>query len=563
MSKKIYVFYISFLLLLLTCVTPCLVWSFDLTILHTNDVHSHLAGIREKTGKPCFTSTTPHCVGGMVRLAQAVLDIRQTTPNTILLDAGDHFVGTAFQSDFLETPDKFPFIECVNRLGYDATAIGNHEFDYGCEVFFNAIKQLQFPVIAANLTFTDPDMQSAIQPWTIIEREGKRIGIIGLIIESTATTSKVCSQAVFSNAEKELKKAINELKKQNVFTIIVLSHLGTNIDLDLATKVDGVSIFVGGHTHDLLSNTNPNALGPYPIVKHSPSGKPVLIVTAKEKLEYLGRLNVTFNEQGIPQKWNGNTIRLDDSITNDPAILSIAELVDSYGKPIQKRLEAKIGEIANPRNPSFDPSQYSDEIVDDKPHFYNRKEEGLTSNIILDSILEAGQKKNARIALLGTGLIRGSFPIGVVTKLDLATVMPIEDNLYVGDVSGKAIQEALEHGVSQVHCVAFMGKFLQISGLQVTLDAHKPIGQRIQSVKICNTDGSCQPIDPHNTYRVVTNGFIAQGNDGFTMLKDILWTNLQESPTGAVIQYLEKHSPVHVARDGRIVNVTPIIVPKE
>lgn len=561
MSKKMYIFY-TILLLLLTYVTPYHVWSFDLTILHTNDVHSYLGGIKEETGKPCFTSTTPHCIGGMVRLAQSILDIRQSTPNTILLDAGDHFVGTAFHSDFLDTPDKLPFIEFVNRLGYVATAPGNHEFDHGCYEFFSAIRQLNFPVVVANLTFTDPEMQSSITPWIIVEREGKRIGIIGLLAEGTATSSKACSQAVFSNAEQALRNAIKEIKKQNVFTIIVLSHLGTNVDIELASKVNDVSVFVGGHTHTLLSNTYPKAYGPYPIVKYSPSGHPVLVVTAKEKLEYLGRLNVTFDEQGIPQKWNGDVIRLDKPVTNDPAIVSIAALLDSYGKPIKEKLEVKVGEIANPNDPTFDTSKPSNDLLDGKPFFYCRKEEGLTANIILDAVLEAGRSSGAQVAIMTTGLIRGPLPIGRVQKLDVVSAMPTEDKLYVGEMTGKVLQEAIEHGVSKVHCFAFVGTFLQVSGLRVTLNAEKPVGERIQSIEYLH-NGIYEPLDLNKTYRVVANGYLAGGNDGFIMLKDIKWTDIQKSPVEAVISYLKEHSPLNVKKDGRIVNVTPIIVPNE
>lgn len=562
MFKKTYVFYITLLLIFLTYVTPYDVWSFDLTILHTNDIHSHLGGIKKESGNPCFTSTTPDCVGGMARLAQSILDIRQSTPNTILLDAGDQFVGTAFHSDFINTPDQLPFVKFLNRLGYVAMSPGNHEFDHGCYEFFSAIRQLNFPVVVANLTFTDPEMQSSITPWTILEREGKRIGIIGLITEATATGSRTCSQAIFTNAEQALRNAIQEIKKQNVFTIIVLSHLGINVDMELASKVDDVSVFVGGHTHTLLSNTYPNAYGPYPIVKHSPSGHPVLIVTAKEKLEYLGRINITFDEQGIPQKWNGDVIRLDKPISNDPAIVSIAELLDSYGIPIKEKLEVKVGEIAHPRNPNFDTSQPSNEQLDEKPFFYCRKQEGLTANIILDAILEAGRSNGAQIAIVTTGLIRGNLPIGLVQKLDVVTAIPIEDKLYVGDVTGKIIQEAIENGVSKVHCFAFAGTFLQVAGLRFTLNAEKPVGERIQSIEYLN-NGKYEPLDPNKTYRVIINGYPTEGHDGFIMLKDIKWTDIQKSPVEAVISYLKEHSPLNVKKDGRIVNVTPIIVPNE
>ena len=93
--------------------------------------------------------------------------------------------------------------------------------------------------------------------------------------------------------------------------IIALTHLGLNVDCELAGRVDGVDVFVGGHTHSLLSNTNPKAVGPYPIVKHSPSGEPVLVVTAASSCKLLGHIAIDFNDAGIAQRWNGEPIVLD------------------------------------------------------------------------------------------------------------------------------------------------------------------------------------------------------------------------------------------------------------
>ncbi len=556
MSKKLlYIIHGLFFLYSLLYIIPHKVWCFELTILHTNDVHAHLAGYKENTGKPCFTSTEPHCVGGYPKIAQALLGIRQKNPNILLLDAGDQFLGTPFYSDFINTPEKLPFIEFMNRLGYNAMSPGNHEFDHGCGVFLGAIKNLNFPVIASNLTFTNPTMLSNIHPWIIIEKEGKRIGIIGLALQATATTSNPCSEAVFSDEEQSLRHAIQEIKKHNVYTIIVLSHAGTPKDIEYATKIDGISVIIGGHTHTLLSNTHPMAVGPYPTVKKSPSGKPVLIITAKEKAGFLGCLHVTFDKHGFPQKWHGDAIYLNKPLSNDPAIVSLAHLLDHYGKPIYAKLNEKIGEICDPNDPSFDTTQTSTKVIDDVPSHFNRRYETLTGNLILNAVLTKAHELHADIALVATGLIRSSLPIGAVTKLDVNTVLPIEDPLMIGDVPGYILQEAFENSVSGVHLTVYLGKFLYVGGMRIVFDPHKPIGHRVQSIEICNSNGQYEPLDPNKTYKVVITRFAAQGNDGYTMLKNIQWKSLDVSVENVLIDYLKKNSPICVKKDGRIVNL--------
>ena len=110
--------------------------------------------------------------------------------------------------------------------------------------------------------------------------------------KSSKSSGEMCirdsKEAVFGPAETALREAVASLRAQGVNIVIALTHLGLNVDCELAGRVDGVDVFVGGHTHSLLSNTNPKAVGPYPIVKHSPSGKPVLVVTAASSCKLLG-----------------------------------------------------------------------------------------------------------------------------------------------------------------------------------------------------------------------------------------------------------------------------------
>lgn len=281
--------------------------AFELTVLHTNDVHSMYGGTTEK-GTACYAAQCAGGSGGSVRLKQAVDTVRAAEPNVVLLDAGDEFQGTLFYTQFKGDVAA----EVLDALDYTAFTPGNHEFDDGCGEFRRFVERTHVPVLAVNLTLPPvPGGKPLTRPWIVVERQGRKIGIVGLVNEETPSLASPCKEAVFGPAETALREAVVSLRAQGVNIVIALTHLGLNVDCELAGRVDGVDVFVGGHTHSLLSNTNPKAVGPYPIVKHSPSGEPVLVVTAASSCKLLGHIAIDFNDAGIAQRWNGEPIVLD------------------------------------------------------------------------------------------------------------------------------------------------------------------------------------------------------------------------------------------------------------
>lgn len=524
------------LLLLSFGATPGL--AFDLTILHTNDVHAMHGGVTAK-GAPCYAALCEGGAGGSVRLKQAVDTLRDSDPNVLLLDAGDEFQGTLFYNTFKGEVAA----GVLDRLGYDAFTPGNHEFDDGCGEFRRFVERMHVPVLAANLSLPSvSDGRPLAKPWIVVERQGRRIGIIGLVNEETPSLSSPCPEAVFSSAETALRKAVAELREQGVDIIIALTHLGLEVDADLAGRVDGVDVFVGGHTHSLLSNTSPRAVGAYPMVRQSPSGEPVLVVTASSSCKLLGRLHVAFDGAGVAQGWKGEPVVLDGrNVTSDPDP-ELVEFLDGYAGRLKARIEEPVGKILPPAaSPSLN---WLEEDVHEC-----RVQECMSGNIVADALLREAKTFGATIALYMGGGVRASLPVGVVTAGNLLETLPFDNTLVVGELTGKQLREALEHGVSEYEKEA--GRFVQVSGLSYSVAPSNPAGSRIGAISVRNASGRWEPLRPETVYRVATVDYIAEGGDGYAAFKTLKWQYTGRSQSEIVYAHIAA-APVQARLEGRI-----------
>lgn len=510
----------------------------DLTVLHTNDVHAAYGGLTAE-GKPCYTALCPGG-GGTVRMDREITAVRARKKNVLLLDAGDQFLGTLFHTRYKGqvTGALLDFLE------YDATVPGNHEFDHGPDVFTAYMHGMKTPMLAANLRL--PNQSPA--PWRIVERSGTRVGLIGLTTTDTVNSSAPGPETRFQDDEAALRVAVAALQAENVNHIVLISHVGLQRDLYLAAAVDGVDIIVGGHSHSFLSN-NPTesegkADGPYPLVGTSPSGKPVLIVTARYSGQLLGKLHVQFDRNGVPLSWAGEPIRLagDENIRAEAVTF-----VDQYTGPLAAWATSPVGTIQAEGVPDG-------RILDLPDSFICRKQECLTGNVLAD-LLRASPTpdgKPIQIMLVNAGMIRQSLPAGKVSMADLAASTPFNNSLMVTTMAGSVILDALERSVSGWE--DGKGRFLQVSGLKFVFDSKKPVGQRVVSASlVTNTNGKTRltPINPRMLYRVGTLDFVAGGGDGFAMFKGHRWLHvgLDLELAAAVFPAV----PITAKLDGRIV----------
>lgn len=244
--KKTLAFFSIYLLLTLTSLVSAQV---PLVILHTNDTHSQIEPFQDKDGSMS---------GGIYCRAAIIDQVRQEHKNVLLVDAGDFCQGTPYFNFFKGATE----IKFMNLLGYQATALGNHEFDNGSQMLAKQLTKAKFPIVCANYLFFNKKLKSIVKKYVIIEMDGKRIGIFGLLTDIKALTSpKNYKEIKYLNAIDVADCLVKELREtEKCDYVICLSHLGWNSgtkenpdDKMLAAHVKGIDVIVGGHTHSVIS----------------------------------------------------------------------------------------------------------------------------------------------------------------------------------------------------------------------------------------------------------------------------------------------------------------------
>ncbi len=269
-----------------------------ITLLHVGDTHSYV--IPHDIMLKINGVNTLATVGGWTTLMAAVTDIRFRDKNVLLLHSGDIIEGTIWTTKFGGLAD----CDAMNTLQFDAMVLGNHEFSKGPDEAANLVNRIKFPVLAANLDVSrEPALAGKIKPYTIVQFEGQKIGIIGLITPDTEFIDYPGKNIVFLPVEDTARKYISELNDQGINKIIVLSHLGYDADVDLAKAVPGIDVIVGGHTHTFMGGPEFQQIGlqpemPYPTELTGPTGDKVLIVHAWEYNQLLGEIKLNFDEKG-------------------------------------------------------------------------------------------------------------------------------------------------------------------------------------------------------------------------------------------------------------------------
>ncbi|CAO2634090.1 Nt5e [Lemmus lemmus] len=295
--------------------------AWELTILHTNDVHSRLEQTSEDSTK-CLNAS--QCVGGVARLYTKVQQIRKEEPNVLLLDAGDQYQGTIWFTVY----KGLEVSHFMNTLRYDAMALGNHEFDNGVEGLIDPLlRNVKFPILSANIKAKgslEPQIAGLYLPYRVLSVGGENVGIVGYTSKETPFLSNPGTNLVFEDEITALQPEVDKLKTLNVSKIIALGHSGFEMDKLIAQKVKGVDVVVGGHSNTFLYTGSPPSkeipAGKYPFIVTSDDGRKVPVVQAYAFGKYLGYLKVEFDNKGNVVSSHGNPILLNSSIPEDPVI---------------------------------------------------------------------------------------------------------------------------------------------------------------------------------------------------------------------------------------------------
>ena len=499
---------------------------YSLTILHTNDFHARFEPISKyDSGCSAEDNAEGKCFGGSARLVTAVEAARQRTNNAILVDGGDQFQGTLFYTYYKGQAAA----EMMNKMGYDAMTVGNHEFDDGPEVLRGFMDAVSFPVLMSNADVSGEAMlHGKLQKSAVIERGGEKLGLIGLTPQDTDELSSPGPNVIFTDPVDAVQSEVDKLTAEGVNKIIVLSHSGYEVDKRIAAETTGIDVIVGGHDNTYLSNTAEGAKGPYPTMVGGTA-----IVQAYAYGKFLGELNVTFDDAGVITEATGEPIIMDAAVTEDAAT------------------KARIGELAQPldeiRNRVV--AEAAEAIEGDRS--VCRAMECPMGNLVADAMLDRVKGQGIQIAFQNGGGLRASIDAGPVTMGEVLTVLPFQNTLATFQTTGQTVLAALENGVSQVEEGA--GRFPQVAGLKFTWDPTGAPGARVTSVMVKEGDAFV-PLDLEKTYGVVTNNFVRNGGDGYKMFVSDAANVYDFGPDLADVtaEYLAANAPYQPYTDGRI-----------
>jgi len=430
--------------------------------LHFNDFHGQL--------EPYSEPETTASVGGIARLATAVEKVRAEDPGrpVLLLFAGDLLQGTVTSSLFLGVPDVVLFDE----LGVDAAVMGNHELDYGQDAFRHLATVASFPFLTANVqTLPEP---LPVKPYLITSKPGgPKVAVLGLTTrELTTSTHPRNVGGVRVEDPLVVARRLAAPLREESDMLIVLSHMGVAEDRELARQIPDIDLVVGGHNHYLY---------PQPVMVGD-----VAIVQAGERGRWLGRMDLVCS-RGRMVRTGYEVLSMDAAVPQDPAV---AADVGRVAAEADKGLEREIG--------------YAKVELSARREEIRRRESGF-GNWVADLAREI---THADVALFNGGNFRASIPEGPVTMKQVYEAFPFRDELVVGRLTGAQLVEALQRSAS-LNPESNPGGFLQVSGLRYSI-----AGGTLESATL---DG--KPIDPARRYLVVVPEFLAEGGDGYAMLK--------------------------------------------
>lgn len=420
-------------------------------ILHTNDFHGRLSPFKDRK-----VSETEK-VGGASHMATAIKKLKEEAPGeTLVLDAGDWAQGT-YPSKI--TGGKVVF-QVMNSLGCNATEVGNHDFDWGRKTLDGMVQEARFPVLGANVADEKTGKPiEGLTPYIIQEVHGVKVGILGLLDPDTERQTEPGNVRGihFLSPEKTVEKYLPEMKKKGAEVIVILSHLGEPNDKKLAEKVRGIDLIVGGHSHTVL-----------------PQGERVngiLITQAGAHGEYVGEIDLQIDP--VTKKILDSQAKLHTIISSqfspDP---EVEKIIAPPIREAEEKLKVVVGETRVP-------------LIKDKA--------GAPTTNFPELLADAmRQRAGAEIAIVAANALTSEIEAGPITRGDLYTAIPWDEEIVTVDIPGKAILASLEYGVSnESHAT------MTPSGLTYSFDPRLPSRHRVANVEVNGI-----PLFPEKVYRV-------------------------------------------------------------
>ncbi|XP_064539669.1 apyrase isoform X2 [Drosophila montana] len=520
---------------------------FPVSLIHINDFHARFEPT-DTSGGICDAGE--ECVGGYARTVHMVRRLleEQRDLNPIYINAGDSFQGTLWYNiGRWNVTQQF-----LNMLPADVMTLGNHEFDHGVEGVVPFLKTINTSMLVANMDNAhEPTMDGLYERSKILERGGRKIGLIGVILETTDTLANT-GKLIFRNESDTIREEARQLQEQGANIIIVISHCGYDVDKVIAANAgDVIDVIVGSHSHTFLYTGDPpgpdKSRGDYPTQVIHSSGHRVLIVQAGCYAKYVGNLTVYFDDKGDVLDFEGAPLYMGQDVPEDEEVLKALqpwkEVIDSEGQVVVGRTMVDLTKSDCSDRECNLGNFFCDAIV----HTFT----GLTP-------FNQNAWTNVSIGLAATGGLRMALLRGNLTYAHMVNMSPFENKLMAYNLPGRKLVDALEYGVSKIDLdngVTSSYIMLQVAGLKVTYDYTKPVNSRVVSVLVRCADCDVpiyEPLEPAKVYRIASPDFLQGGGDGFTMLAE--GTDIQVSITDleALLSYTSNIDPIYTGLEGRI-----------
>ena len=486
----------------------------DIIILHTNDVH---CGITDNIG-----------YDGLMLFKK---ELQTKYEHVILVDAGDHIQGAAigllsYGSDI---------IKIMNELEYDASTIGNHEFDYKLEQLYKLREQFNHNYVNAHFCFRK-NKTTVFEPYKIVEAGNKKIGFIGVLTPLTLTKTYLhtlvdedgnyiydfLTERQGLEFYEAIQKYINELREiEHVDYVIILSHLGLSAEQEeysseaLLRNIEGVDAIIDGHSHQVYSE-----------IRKDKTGKDVIIAQVGTKLSNLGALtlsNGTVKSEIISEVPIFQGYEYYKKVTRDGK--------DRYVDPDMKKfLEDLINSHEEEIKEFVGYTDFDMITIDDKAGTVSRNRENNLCDLVADSIRNYYYSD---IGFLNSGGVRNNIYKGNITVGDILTILPFSNKVVQLTVPGRDILDTLEYGMKNLPNNS--GKFLQVSGLKFKVYDNIPSPVKVDDFdnyvkiegerRVFDVFVGNEKLDINKNYTVSLPDFMAEGGDGYTMFTNYKVTN--------------------------------------
>ena len=519
-----------------TCATAAENQAAELTILHTSDLHGSVMPFNDYANRPSDR-------GSLAQISTLVKEIRSASDHSVMvLDSGDTLQGTPFeQFTLVRWGEPSPTIDAMNRIGYQAMAIGNHEFNFGLEVLERAREQAEFPFLSANI-LREGSRELAFQPYAVFEQGPIRVGVLGLITPNVPGWEKpeYYRGLVFEPMDEAARRWVPVLrKKEKCDVVVVLAHSGFEQDPDTGetdgtshenfvwrlTAVPGIDVLLTGHTHE---NIPPQLV------------RGVLVAQPWARARMLTRIDLSLERDGkgwqITERRGENLpakgVAADDEITSAFALVQ---------QRVQTALDAPVGEVTG------------DVVVD-----RCRLEDCAAVDLVHEVQMHASGADLSLAALLNAGA--PALRAGPVNWRWIHAFYVYPNTLFAVRLTGAQVRDVLEHAARYYDglecapegCTVVADNEIphynvdNMAGVSYRIDPTRPEGSRVRDLRFGGL-----PIDPEAEFVVACNSYRTAGGGFYPHLEtaEVVWRSSEELPD-LIGNYLEENRPWIPAADG-------------